>query len=313
MSSRALILAAVLLVIRCFAADSASAQPTNLEAGKSPSQIFAGACSVCHKSPRGLLKTVGASSLPGFLRQHYTTSTDMASLLASYLVSNGATDTRYQSRQEQPKQGRERQQEAARPPGAPDQPDGLGRRRTRATEEPAPADAQQAERPEADGLNPQDDGQRASRHARRPSRAATAPDAGNSAQTAVDSKPDPRQKLSKRGKPTEEIKPGGAPGNEAAKVDSGKGESERAPQTAKPASESSSDAKVDGPKETGGSELTPSRPDLIPPATPAPPAAAAAPRTPEPAARASAPLPSSSAAAPVSPPPPAAPEPPASN
>ena len=47
------------------------------------------------KSPRGLLKTVPASSLPGFLRQHYTTSSDMASVLASFLVSNGATDTRY--------------------------------------------------------------------------------------------------------------------------------------------------------------------------------------------------------------------------
>ena len=28
-------------------------------------------CSACHKSPRGLLKNTSASSLPGFLRQHY--------------------------------------------------------------------------------------------------------------------------------------------------------------------------------------------------------------------------------------------------
>lgn len=86
MLSRALSLATVLL-IGCFAAIPAQAQ--NLEAGKSPSQIFAGTCTACHKSPRGLLKTVGAGSLPGFLRQHYTTSSDMASLLSSFLISNG--------------------------------------------------------------------------------------------------------------------------------------------------------------------------------------------------------------------------------
>src|ERR1700712_4038498 len=98
MLSRALSLAAVTLLIGCFASAPAWAQATNLEAGKSPSQIFAGTCNACHKSPRGLLKSVPASSLPGFLRQHYTTSSDMASVLASYLVSNGATDTRYQAK-----------------------------------------------------------------------------------------------------------------------------------------------------------------------------------------------------------------------
>ena len=82
MLSRALSLATVTLLIGCFAADTALAQAQNLEAGKSPSQIFAGTCTACHKSPRGLLKTVPAGSLQGFLRQHYTTSPEMASLLA---------------------------------------------------------------------------------------------------------------------------------------------------------------------------------------------------------------------------------------
>src|SRR5215475_12922202 len=91
MSSRALSLATVLLLIGWFA--PALAQE-NLDAGKTPSQLFAGTCNACHKSPRGLLKTVSPSSLPGFLRQHYTTSPNMAGVLASYLVSNGATDTR---------------------------------------------------------------------------------------------------------------------------------------------------------------------------------------------------------------------------
>ena len=70
MLGRALSLAAVSMLVGCLAALPARAQ--NLEAGKSPSQIFSGACALCHKSPRGLLKTVAPGSLPGFLRQHYT-------------------------------------------------------------------------------------------------------------------------------------------------------------------------------------------------------------------------------------------------
>ena len=97
MLSRALSLATVTLLIGCLTAAPAHAQVTNLEAGKSPSQIFAGTCTACHKSPRGLLKTVPAGSLPSFLRQHYTTSPEMAWLLSSYLTSNGAADTRYGS------------------------------------------------------------------------------------------------------------------------------------------------------------------------------------------------------------------------
>jgi hypothetical protein len=93
MSSRALSLATVLLLTGLLAAGRGEAQE-NLDAGKTPSQIFAGTCTACHKSPRGLLKTVSPSSLSNFLRQHYTTSPNMAGVLASYLISNGATDTR---------------------------------------------------------------------------------------------------------------------------------------------------------------------------------------------------------------------------
>ena len=83
MLSRALSLATVTLLIGCLTAGAARAVE-NLDAGKSPSQIFSNTCSACHKSPRGLLKNMSPSSLPGFLRQHYTTGTDMASLLSSY-------------------------------------------------------------------------------------------------------------------------------------------------------------------------------------------------------------------------------------
>ncbi len=58
MLSRALILAAVAFALGCFGAIPADAQ--NLEAGKAPSQIFSSTCSLCHKSARGLLKSVAA-------------------------------------------------------------------------------------------------------------------------------------------------------------------------------------------------------------------------------------------------------------
>jgi hypothetical protein len=66
----------------------------NLEAGKSPAQIFAATCAICHKSPHGLLKSVPPGSLSGFLRQHYTTSVSMAGAMSAYVLSNGAANRR---------------------------------------------------------------------------------------------------------------------------------------------------------------------------------------------------------------------------
>jgi hypothetical protein len=88
MLGRALIWATVVLSV--IVAAPAGAQ--NLEAGKSPSQIFSGTCALCHKGPRGLLKSVPPGSLPGFLRQHYTTSSDMAAAMSAYVLSNGAAN-----------------------------------------------------------------------------------------------------------------------------------------------------------------------------------------------------------------------------
>ncbi|WP_198399791.1 hypothetical protein [Bradyrhizobium yuanmingense] len=139
MSSRALSLATVLLLIGFGAANSVLAQATNLEAGKTPSQLFSQTCNVCHKSPRGLLKSVSPGSLPGFLRQHYTTSSDMAGVLSAYLISNGATDTRYQAKDAKKdgaapeQQGRrQRAQDAARPDGEGAAPAAEGTRQKRA-------------------------------------------------------------------------------------------------------------------------------------------------------------------------------------
>src|SRR3954447_25543923 len=129
MLSRALIIATVTLLVGCFRALPTSAE--NLEAGKSPSQIFAGTCSACHKSQRGLLKTVAPGSLPGFLRQHYTTSSEMAGQLSAFLLSNGATDTRGGGLT---KQGKEASQ--PRPGVTPDAADPRLDRRQRPTGQP---------------------------------------------------------------------------------------------------------------------------------------------------------------------------------
>jgi cytochrome c553 len=53
----------------------------NLDAGKSASQIFAEVCANCHRSPREFRSNPGAS----FLREHYTTGSEMASTMAAYL------------------------------------------------------------------------------------------------------------------------------------------------------------------------------------------------------------------------------------
>jgi hypothetical protein len=232
MLSRALILATVMLLVGCFAAAPAGAQAQNLEAGKSPSQIFAGTCNACHKSPRGLLKTVPAGSLPGFLRQHYTTSGDMASLLSSFLISNGASDTRYVGTP--PKPGKDAQSEA-KPGAAPEQLDRFGRRlRPGApSQEAARPDAQpqQAAKPDADGPLPGEAG-RQGRNAKRLARPEEAPDAAKPAadgqapaQAASERGPDGRkltakQRLSKQGRPGGEE----PPKTEAAKSEAAKSE-----------------------------------------------------------------------------------------
>lgn len=64
---------------------------TNLDQGKSASQIFSAACVECHKSPHGLAKGKSADTVAEFLREHYTTSRDQAAALAAYVV--GGRDT----------------------------------------------------------------------------------------------------------------------------------------------------------------------------------------------------------------------------
>jgi hypothetical protein len=67
------------------AAPLAPAFGQNLDAGKPASQIFSEVCANCHRSPRELRSNAGSS----FLREHYTTGSDMASTMAAYLSSVG--------------------------------------------------------------------------------------------------------------------------------------------------------------------------------------------------------------------------------
>lgn len=291
MLGRALSLAAVTLLIGCFADPAGWAQAQNLEAGKSPSQLFAGTCNACHKSPRGLLRTVSAGSLPGFLREHYTTSGDMAAQLSSFLIANGASD------------GRSRQGADTKPVAGTDQVDRQGRKlRAGATQEAA--------RPDTDASPLQ------GRNARRPVPPAEVPDAARPAsdgqalpaQAGSDRGPDGRrlstkQRLSKRGKPGEEVVPakGELQKPEPAIDDKAKSETAKEevvkPEAPKPSDEGKSEAaRIEAPKDSG-SETQMLRADPVPPVTPAPPAALMAP----PAAASSGSSGSAAAPAPPSP------------
>lgn len=59
----------------------------NYEAGKTPAQMFATDCTLCHKSPAGLSKAPGYFGLESFLREHYTASREAAAKIAAYLRS----------------------------------------------------------------------------------------------------------------------------------------------------------------------------------------------------------------------------------
>jgi hypothetical protein len=152
MSSRALILAAVTFMLCGIAAAPAEAQ--NLEAGKPPSAIFSSTCSLCHKSSRGLLKTVAPGSLPGFLRQHYTTSTDMAAAMSAYVLSNGAANTamRGDNLTKQGEESKSAPKPSANPDGKPEsKPEQATREGTKdGTKGRKPV--REATRPDVDGL-----------------------------------------------------------------------------------------------------------------------------------------------------------------
>jgi hypothetical protein len=79
-------------VVLSAAGASAQAQ-SNLDAGKSPAQIFSDTCNACHRSPREIKRTS-----PAFLREHYTTGMREATAMAAYLASVGSDPRAVQQR-----------------------------------------------------------------------------------------------------------------------------------------------------------------------------------------------------------------------
>jgi hypothetical protein len=58
---------------------------SNIDAGKSPAQIFSDTCNACHRSPRELKPTNA-----GFLREHYTAGAREAAAMAAYVAAVGS-------------------------------------------------------------------------------------------------------------------------------------------------------------------------------------------------------------------------------
>jgi hypothetical protein len=82
----------VIGIVLSVAAASAQAQ-SNLDAGKSPAQIFSDTCNACHRSPREIKRTS-----PAFMREHYTTGMREAAAMAAYLASVGSDPRAVQQR-----------------------------------------------------------------------------------------------------------------------------------------------------------------------------------------------------------------------
>ena len=126
-----------------------SADAQNIDAGKSPAQIFADTCSACHRNARELKRTS-----TGFLRSHYTTGQEEAAAMASYLAGVGS-DPRAAQQKRQP--GAAPAEAAKQPPrqspteqakGPAGQPSSKGTRRPPASAEARPTTAPDEKPPE---------------------------------------------------------------------------------------------------------------------------------------------------------------------
>ena len=131
--------------VACLAAAlqiSAADAQGNIDAGKTPAQIFGDTCAGCHRSAREL-KRASAS----FLRSHYTIGSDEAAAMANYLAGVGGNEPRSNAAgQPQPKRPPAdvaKQQPAARP--AVEQP----KAGTASVAAPSPAQPQPKSRPTA--------------------------------------------------------------------------------------------------------------------------------------------------------------------
>ena len=121
----------------------------NIDAGKSPAQLFADTCSNCHRRPSELKRGASAS----FLRQHYTPGAQEAAAMAGYLASVPTDPRAGKDKAKAAPQEKEKakapplpQQQAERPPERPQErpkaqpPAGKGKRPELGKSEPS-ADA----------------------------------------------------------------------------------------------------------------------------------------------------------------------------
>ena len=113
---------------------AAPAGAQNIDAGKSPAQIFSDTCAACHRNARELRRTSTS-----FLRSHYTTGQEEAAAMSSYLAGI-AVDPRAAQQKRAPgtagttptdaaKQSPRQQAPGEQAKSVPGQPAGKGNRR----------------------------------------------------------------------------------------------------------------------------------------------------------------------------------------
>jgi mono/diheme cytochrome c family protein len=82
---------------------SGPARAQNLDQGKSAAKLFSDSCATCHRNPRGLAKGRFRLTLYAFLKDHYSTGSDTAWELASYLADlDNASSGRPQGKPKRP-------------------------------------------------------------------------------------------------------------------------------------------------------------------------------------------------------------------
>jgi hypothetical protein len=120
----------ILSLLVGFATAPAGAQ--NLDAGKSPAQIFADTCSACHRRAQELKKPSAS-----FLRSHYTTSQAEAASLAGYLAGIPGDPRGSQQRKQSGSATPTETRPARRQEQSKDQPKEQSREQPRSTQGPA--------------------------------------------------------------------------------------------------------------------------------------------------------------------------------
>jgi hypothetical protein len=150
---------------------------------------------------------VSPSALPGFLRQHYTTGTEVAQMLSAYLLSNGAAaapETRGTGRRgSRVDTGSDLRSDAPIGVGVPDSGQGRdqaerpGRKSRRATTSPEAESAPAGERTEAKR-------KLSRKHKRSPSAESPASEPGAGESTRVESTTEPAARSEPTSKPTRE-------------------------------------------------------------------------------------------------------------